>query len=90
MTDGDLQARRLEAVRDWTLFVEQGDIAARVRPEIISSWDRSQQAQVSTDVSAAPMADEDETAAVWNDSPLQVAVESWRPSCAVQLRTAIW
>ena len=76
MTDGDLQARRLEAVRDWTLFVEQGDIAARVRPEIISSWGRSQQAQVSTDVSAAPMADEDETAAVWNDSPLQVAVES--------------
>ena len=76
MNDGDLHARRIEAVRDWTLFIEHGDAAARVRPEIITSWSRSRQAEVSADVSAAPMADESETAAVWSDSPLQAAVES--------------
>lgn len=76
MTNGDLQARRLEAVRNWTLFVEQGDTAAKVRPEIVNSWSRAQQALVSTEVTAAPLADESETAAVWSDSPLQEAVES--------------
>jgi len=76
MSQGDLHSRRIEAVRDWTLFIEQGDAAARVRPEIITSWSRSRQARVSADVSAAPMADESETAAVWSDSPLQQAVES--------------
>ncbi|MFI7588807.1 transcriptional regulator [Spongisporangium articulatum] len=76
MSDGDLQDRRVEAVRDWTLFIEQGDAAARVRPEILSSWGRAREADVSADVSAAPMADESETAAVWCDSPLQQAVES--------------
>jgi transcriptional regulator of acetoin/glycerol metabolism len=76
MSDGDLQARRLEAVRNWTLFVEHGDAATQVRPEIVTSWSRSQLAQVSTDVSAAPLADESDTAARWTDSPLQEAVES--------------
>ncbi len=76
MANGDLQDRRVQAVRAWTLFAEHGDVAAQVRPEILSSWDRSRQARVSTEVEAAPMADESETEAVWSDSPLQAAVES--------------
>ena len=75
MTRGELQTRRLEAVRAWTSFVEHGDdAAALVRPEILSSWTRSE-AAVSTDVAQAPLADESETAAFWRDSPLQTAVE---------------
>jgi transcriptional regulator of acetoin/glycerol metabolism len=75
MTRGELQTRRLEAVRAWTSFVEHGDdAAALVRPEILSSWTRSE-AAISTDVAQAPLADESETAAIWRDSPLQTAVE---------------
>ncbi|ABL83468.1 MULTISPECIES: transcriptional regulator [unclassified Nocardioides] len=73
--DADLQARRLDAVRAWTSFVERGDDAAGlVRPEILSSWTRSE-AAVRTDVSEAPLADEADTAARWRGSPLQAAVE---------------
>ena len=76
MGRSDLQTRKLEALRAWTSFVESGDEAAAVvRPEILSSWTRSE-AAVSTDVREAPLADEGETAAIWRDSPLQVAVES--------------
>jgi transcriptional regulator of acetoin/glycerol metabolism len=70
----ELQSRRLDAVRAWTAFVEHGDRAAAVvRPEILGSWERSG-TTVSFDVAEAPMADESDTAAVWNGSPLQVAV----------------
>ena len=70
----ELQSRRLDAVRAWTAFVEHGDRAAAVvRPEILGSWERSGGA-VPLDVAEAPMADESDTAAVWNGSPLQVAV----------------
>jgi hypothetical protein len=70
----ELQSRRLDAVRAWTAFVEHGDRAAAVvRPEILGSWQRSGSA-VPLDVAEAPMADESDTAAVWNGSPLQVAV----------------
>ena len=70
----ELQSRRLEAVRAWTAFMEHGERAARVvRPEILGSWRRSGTA-VPLDVAEAPMADESDTAAVWNGSPLQVAV----------------
>ncbi|WP_035855570.1 helix-turn-helix domain-containing protein [Cryptosporangium arvum] len=72
----DLQARRVEAMCAWTMFTEHGDVAAEVRPEILLSWGRSQQAQVSTEVESAPMTDESETDAVWQDTPLQAAVES--------------
>ena len=76
MTEPDLQERRQEAMRAWCLFVEQGDHASsRVRPEILSSWARSE-AAITPDVDAAPLADEGETASLWRDSPLQVAVES--------------
>ena len=73
--DGDLLARRVDAVRAWTAFVEHGDDAAGlVRPEILHSWTRSE-AAVPTDVTQAPLADETETAACWRGSPLQTAVE---------------
>ena len=71
----DLQERRVEAVRAWTAFVENGDAAAPlVRPEILSSWTRSG-AAVRPDVTQAPLADESETRDFWRESPLQVAVE---------------
>lgn len=69
----DLEARRHDAVRAWTSFVEHGDAGGAVRPEILSSWSRS--TAVGTDVTEAPLADESETASRWKDSPLQVAVE---------------
>ena len=70
-----LQGRRVEAVRAWTAFVEHGDSsAAPVRSEILRSWERSGVA-ISPDVTEAPMADESDTAACWDESPLQVAVE---------------
>ena len=75
MARSELQARRVEAVRAWTSFIERGDDAVDlVRPEILTSWARSE-AAIRTDVSQAPLADEAETAASWQGSPLQTAVE---------------
>jgi transcriptional regulator of acetoin/glycerol metabolism len=65
----------MDAFRAWSTFVEHGDDAEQlVRPEILSSWSRSE-AAISTDVTQAPLADESDTAAFWQDSPLQTAVE---------------
>ena len=70
----DLQARRLDAVRAWTAFVQEPeDAAALVRPEILDSWWLSRET-VSTDLAAAPLADEGDTREFWRGSPLQVAV----------------
>ena len=75
MAPSDLQHRRTQAVRAWTAFVEHGDAAADlVRPEILTSWARSE-AALRPDVAEAPLADESETAAYWRDSALQTAVE---------------
>lgn len=75
MARSQLQTRRMDAVRAWSVFVERGDDAeALVRPEILHSWTRSE-AAVSTDVREAPLADESETAAYWRGSALQTAVE---------------
>ncbi len=64
MASSDLQIRRLDAVRAWTSFVEHGDAAEPVvRPEILTSWTRSE-AAISPDVTEAPLADESETAGV--------------------------
>jgi transcriptional regulator of acetoin/glycerol metabolism len=72
--DTDLRARRLAAVRAWTAFVEHGDGARTlVRPEIFSSWERSN-ASITPEVPHAPLADEADTRAFWTGSPLQVAV----------------
>ena len=74
MARSQLHARRLQAVRAWSSFVEHGDAAAAlVRPEILSSWARSQ-AALPADVRQAPLDDEGDVAAYWNGSPLQVAV----------------
>ena len=71
----DLHTRRLQAVRAWTSFVENGDdIQDRVRPEILRSWTRSGSA-IGPDVTEAPLADEADTADYFRNSPLQVAVE---------------
>jgi transcriptional regulator of acetoin/glycerol metabolism len=70
-----LHSRRLDAVRAWTSFVERGDGAeGMVRPEILRSWERSAPS-VGIDVTEAPLADESDTAAIWNGSPLQIGVE---------------
>ena len=75
MARGELHERRVAAVRAWTSFVERGDGAELVvRPEILSSWARSE-AAIPPDVAGAPLADETETAAFWRDSPLQTAVQ---------------
>jgi transcriptional regulator of acetoin/glycerol metabolism len=76
MTQGDLHARRLDAVRAWTAFVESPGAAPEsgVRPEILSSWARSE-AMVRPDLTHAPLADEGETRDVWHGSPLQTAVQ---------------
>ncbi|MCW2845273.1 MAG: transcriptional regulator domain protein [Nocardioides sp.] len=75
MVRSELHTRRVDAVRAWTTFVENGDEAERlVRPEILSSWARSE-AAISTDVTEAPLADEHETHELWHGSPLQTAVE---------------
>jgi transcriptional regulator of acetoin/glycerol metabolism len=72
---GELRDRRLSAMRAWSAFVQHGDDAEQmVRPEILSSWQRSE-AAVGLDVRAAPLADEDDTRAFWQQSPLQVAVQ---------------
>src|SRR5262245_15098305 len=71
----ELHGRRVEAVRAWTAFVENGDDAGElVRPEILDSWQRSA-AHSTRDVTQAPLADEDDTRALWDGSPLQTAVD---------------
>lgn len=74
MARPELQSRRLDALRAWTAFVEHGDAAVAVRPEILSSWTRSGAAVPAT-VREAPLADEADTSAFWRESPLQAAVE---------------
>ncbi len=71
----ELHTRRVAAVRAWTRFVQDGDRAeGLVRPEILRSWQRSAP-NVGVDVTEAPLSDESDTAARWDGSPLQVAVE---------------
>ncbi|MXG90392.1 transcriptional regulator [Nocardioides flavescens] len=70
-----LSAKRQDTVKAWTSFVEHGDaVEDVVRPEILSSWTRSE-AAVTADVKEAPLVDESEIASIWRDSPLQTAVE---------------
>ena len=74
MTTKDLDDLRRDTVRAWTAFVEHGDAPApRVRPEILSSWQRSTVA-LTPGVVEAPLADEDDTRSLWQGSPLQTAV----------------
>jgi hypothetical protein len=74
-TQDDLHDRRLQAVRAWTAFVEHGDtVASVVRPEILSSWQRSG-VVITPEVTEAPLADESDTASFWKESPLAIAVQ---------------
>jgi len=71
----DLQHRRIAATRAWSSFVENGDGAETlVRPEILTSWERSEAARA-REVTEAPLADESDTEALWQGSALQTAVE---------------
>jgi hypothetical protein len=70
--DESLAQRRQEAAAAWSAFVERGD-APTARPEILTSWTRSE-SSVGHEVTEAPLTDETETAAFWQDSPLQAAV----------------
>lgn len=73
-TNQQLHARRRETVQAWSAFVERGDSSAqRVRPEILSSWQRSTSA-IDPEVAEAPLANESDTRAFWQGSPLQRAV----------------
>lgn len=80
-SDVGLDERRRLAAHAWSHFVgtssvERSGVEPRggVRPEILDSWRRSQDA-ATLEVAEAPLADEDETATFWDGSPLQVAVE---------------
>ena len=62
MARGELSTRRQDAVKAWTSFVEHGDeVEDLVRPEILTSWTRSE-AAIPIDVKEAPLADEAEIA----------------------------
>jgi transcriptional regulator of acetoin/glycerol metabolism len=59
------------------------DIPARLRPEIMASWDRSA-GRVSVEVAEAPLADLQDVRSTWESSPLRTAVRRIEP----QLRLA--
>ncbi len=76
MSSSELQSRRVDALHAWSMFVEQGDRADDVvRPEILRSWELSRRS-IAPDVSEAPLADEGDTRAFWDGSPLQIAVSN--------------
>lgn len=89
VTRSGLQQRRRDVTQAWSTFVERGTEAGTeqdqpsgrpavrpgIRPEILDSWQRSSQAEI-LDVAEAPLADAGETASFWNDSPLQMAVQT--------------
>ncbi|WP_110183230.1 transcriptional regulator [Nocardioides solisilvae] len=74
MHGSPLEAQRQVALRAWTALVQEhgAEGAAAVRPEIRQSWRRS--SGVPTALTAAPLADEDDTRELWLHSPLRVAV----------------
>lgn len=74
MAGAELQARRRAVAQAWSTFMESGATGeVDVRPEILDSWRRAR-ATVPTSLRAAPLADEAETAAYWQDSPVSTAV----------------
>ena len=76
MARRELQARRLDAVRAWTAFVERGDEAATlVRPEILRSWELLRRRRSPPTSSRRRWPTRATTAAFWRGSPLQTAVE---------------
>ena len=85
---GELSTKRQDAVRAWTIFVEHGDaVEALVRPEILSSWTRSE-AAINTDVKQAPLADEAEIAASGGTRRCRPRSSGSSPICGALPRTA--
>src|SRR5215207_7896588 len=85
-----LRDNRRRLIEAWERYVltdrdarTESPAPAGLRPEIITSWERSAD-QVSTEVAAAPLADLDETRATWEATPLRAAVTRIEP----QLRQA--
>lgn len=75
MGDPGLQSRRRAVSEAWKSYFDRAEKSAtQVRPEILSSWTRSQRS-VPVTVDAAPLDDEGETASFFHDSPLQVGIE---------------
>ncbi|MCD6639441.1 MAG: transcriptional regulator [Nocardioides sp.] len=85
-TSHALADRRRQAVLAWTAFVQHGGIEradlptgdmsqARVRPEILSSWQRSSAAALPPEIIHAPLGDEADARAYLAASPLQVAIQ---------------
>jgi hypothetical protein len=81
---------RRQLVDVWQRFVLPGrsrsadePAPGEVRPEILTSWERSADS-LTPDIEAAPLSDVDETRASWEASPLRTAVAQIEP----QLRAA--
>ncbi|MGO1166522.1 MAG: transcriptional regulator [Janibacter sp.] len=66
-------SERRSSERAWTRWRQDGDPASEVRPEILSSWERSAE-HLPAEVDAAPLADEGETRSLFEESPLSAAV----------------
>ncbi|SFO87001.1 hypothetical protein SAMN04489713_11092 [Actinomadura madurae] len=78
----DSRERRLWLERAWAAYLQgqrtRGAARTGVRAEIAASWKRSAD-HLAPSVDAAPLADPDETAAVWEESPLRDAVRRLEP-----------
>ena len=73
--------------RSWSRATRPSDL---VRPEILTSWTRSE-AAISADVAEAPLADEGETASIWQRLPPPGRRrDGSSPSSVVRPRTATW
>ena len=73
---GHLRSRRTTLSRAWTSFMQDGtDDTGEVRPEILTSWQRSAFA-VRPDVAQAPLSDEGDTQEFWRGSALQIGVSN--------------
>lgn len=85
-----LRENRRRLIEAWERYVltdrdarSESPAPEGLRPEIITSWERSAD-RVSVEVAAAPLADLDETRATWEATPLRTAVARIEP----QLRQA--
>ena len=65
--------RRTTLERAWERWRERNDTPDDVRPEILSSWERSAE-RLPDEPDAAPLADEGETRSLFEGSPLSAAV----------------
>lgn len=64
-----LRDRRGELERSWQVGVAEGSLTVPVRPDVLSSWQRSSRS-VSADVAAAPVATPEDISRSWAESRL--------------------